>query len=63
MRIALKHNNLFVCAELGGGIYHDNGVALVCNREFQNIWEDFKEIPLSENKFALQTWEGYYVTA
>jgi hypothetical protein len=64
MKIALKaHNQLYVCAELGGGIYYDNGVSLVANRAVHNIWEEFKEIPLPEGGFALQTYSGNYVCA
>jgi hypothetical protein len=64
MKIALKaYNQLFVCAELGGGIHYDNGVAINCNRAAQNIWEEFKEISLPEGGFALQTYSGNYVCA
>lgn len=64
MKIALKAvNQLFVCAELGGGIYFDNGEAIHANRAVQNIWEEFKEIPLPEGGFALQTYSGNYVCA
>lgn len=64
MKIALKaYNQLFVCAELGGGINHDNGEAVHCNRAVQNIWEELKEISLPEGGFALQTYSGHYVCA
>lgn len=64
MKIALKaHNQLYLCAELGGGIYYDNGVAIVANRAVQNIWEEFKEVSLPEGGFALQTYSGHYVCA
>lgn len=64
MKIALKaHNQLYVCAELGGGIYYDNGVAVVANRAVQNIWEEFKEVSLPDGGFALQTYSGHYVCA
>jgi hypothetical protein len=64
MKIALKaHNQLYVCAELGGGIYYDNGVSLVANRSAQGIWEELKEIPLPGEGFALQTYSGNYVCA
>lgn len=64
MKIALRaYNQLYVCAELGGGIYYDNGEAMHANRAIQNIWEELKEISLPDGGFALQTYSGHYVCA
>jgi hypothetical protein len=63
MKITLKVNEYYICAELGGGIYFDNGIPIIANRPVQGIWEEFNEVPLSSGKFALRTYDGHYVTA
>jgi hypothetical protein len=64
MKIALKaFNQLYVSAELGGGIYFDNGEAVHCNREVQNIWEELQEVLLANGKVAFQTYSGNFLTA
>jgi len=67
MNVALKAaNDLFVCAEEGGGIdTRDAGspVAVRANRPQANAWETFTVEFLDHGRIALKTCNGYYVTA
>jgi hypothetical protein len=67
MNVALKAaNDLFVCAEEGGGIdTRDPGspVAVRANRPEANAWETFTVEFLDHGQIALKTCNGYYLTA
>src|SRR5882672_10996617 len=67
MKIALKAaNSLYVCAEEGGGIDTRNPrtpVAVRANRREVHEWETFEVIILSNGFVALETINGFYVTA
>lgn len=68
MKINLKFNNLFVCAEQGGGLDTRSAPeppALIANRTEAGEWEtfDLEDSPdVVDGKF-LKTSGGYYVTA
>jgi hypothetical protein len=63
MKIALraKINSKYLSAEYGGGI--GDGLALTANREEVLGFETFEQVKLSNGCFALQTYNGEYVTA
>jgi len=67
MNVALRAaNNLFVCAEDGGGIdtrEPGSPVAVRANRPEPNAWETFTVEFLDHGQIALKTCNAYYLTA
>ena len=67
MRVALKAaNNLYVCAEEGGGIDTrdpQTPIAVRANREKAAAWETFQVHFLDQQRVALETSEGFFLTA
>jgi len=66
MKITLQYFGRYVSAEQGGGIdTRELGapIAMHADRSEAGPWETFDLQDLGENKYALRTCDGYYVTA